>query len=391
MANGVKAASKSSIEISFTYRGIRCRERVRLPPTPQNLKKVENHRAAIMDAIYRQTFDYEATFPESKKLALFSENVGDVILIKDALDEWMKGSEPYFKSSTIRNYWKIINGRLVPEFGDYMLSEVTRYQVKKWCMSLNVSNKTMANMLSPLKSVLAEAYEDDIIEVDPLAGWSFRDRSKRRKPSSIDPFTQAEQAAIISATPYQENKNMIAFMFWTGLRTSELIALEWGDIDWLEHTARINKARTQGIKVAESTKTFAGDRHIKVLPPALKALKAQKQHTFLANKEIFLDPVRKEAWTGDQAIRRKVWIPALKKAGVRYRYPYQTRHTFASMMISSGENIRWLANHMGHANMAVTLRVYAKWLNDADPDAGMRAVSKFSEVKDLTAPNAGIK
>ncbi|WP_316867790.1 site-specific integrase [Ralstonia mannitolilytica] len=40
---------------------------------------------------------------------------------------------------------------------------------------------------------------------------------------------------------------------------------------------------------------------------------------------------------------------------MRYRKPYQTRHTYASMMLSAGEYLMWVARQMGHANATITL------------------------------------
>ena len=64
---GVRAVSNSTIEISFPYKGKRCRERVKLKPTPANLNRAKRHRAAILDAIDKGTFDYAVTFPDSPK------------------------------------------------------------------------------------------------------------------------------------------------------------------------------------------------------------------------------------------------------------------------------------------------------------------------------------
>jgi len=47
------------------------------------------------------------------------------------------------------------------------------------------------------------------------------------------------------------------------------------------------------------------------------------------------------------------------------------------MMISSGENISWLSKYLGHSNVMTTLKIYARWLADGDPNAGMKAVEKF--------------
>ena len=73
---GVVAVSASSIQISFTYKGINCRERLKLQPSPANLKRAEQHRAAILHAIERGSFDYTVTFPESPNRFKFSEQLG---------------------------------------------------------------------------------------------------------------------------------------------------------------------------------------------------------------------------------------------------------------------------------------------------------------------------
>ena len=73
------------------------------------------------------------------------------------------------------------------------------------------------------------------------------------------------------------------------------------------------------------------------------------------------------------------WLPALKKAEVRYRRQYQTRHTFASMMLTAGESPVWLAQQMGHSDLTMISRTYGRWIADAAPEAGNRAVEMFGE------------
>jgi len=68
---GVRAVS-DSIQITFMYRGVRCRERITLKPTATNLKKAEQHKAAIEHAISIGTFDYSVTFPGSPRAAKFA-------------------------------------------------------------------------------------------------------------------------------------------------------------------------------------------------------------------------------------------------------------------------------------------------------------------------------
>ncbi len=107
--------------------------------------------------------------------------------------------------------------------------------------------------------------------------------------------------------------------------------------------------------------------------PALEALKAQKAFTYLANQEVFQNPRTGERWVGDGPIRKTLWVYALKKAGVRYRRPYQTRHTYASMMLSAGEHPMWVAQQMGHSDWTMIARVYGRWMPTADEHAGSKA------------------
>ncbi|WP_414058492.1 Arm DNA-binding domain-containing protein [Pseudomonas sp. HR96] len=65
---GSSGISDSSIEITFIYRGVRCRERITLKPTATNLKKAEQYKAAIEHAISIGTFDYSVAFPGSARL-----------------------------------------------------------------------------------------------------------------------------------------------------------------------------------------------------------------------------------------------------------------------------------------------------------------------------------
>lgn len=94
--------------------------------------------------------------------------------------------------------------------------------------------------------------------------------------------------------------------------------------------------------------------------------------------EVFRNPGTGERWSGSQAVQR-IWVTALKRASVRYRRPYQTRHTYASMMLSAGEQPMWVAKQMGHKDWAMIIRVYGKWMPSADPDAGGKAADLFGE------------
>jgi len=61
-------------------------------------------------------------------------------------------------------------------------------------------------------------------------------------------------------------------------------------------------------------------------------------------------------------LRKEVWMPALEKAGLEYRPAIQMRHTFATMMLSAGEDIGWVQNMLGHSSLQMIFQRYFAWI-----------------------------
>lgn len=373
---GVRPASESSIQITFQYKDQRCREIVALKPTPANLKRAEQFRAAVIHSISLGTFDYSVTFPKSKHAAKFSDGRVTVDTVEQYLTKWLASKKKTLKASSYDGYRKVVDGMIIPEFDKTLLVAWKRRDVKAWLEGLKGGNKWLSNIQSIIRSSLSDAVDDEYLEANFMAGWSYARKEAPKEDSDVDPFTADEQRKVVAdCDPLLAN--MFQFAFWSGLRTSELIALDWSDVDFASGYVRVWKSMTSASKgEAETTKTKSSIRDVKLLAPARAALKAQKDHTFLQDGPIFIFPTSGKRWTGDEQIR-KVWTRVLKKAGIRYRRPYQTRHTYASMMLSASEHPMWVAQQMGHSDWAMIRKIYGKWMPDAEPDSGAKAEAIF--------------
>lgn len=374
--SGVKPISKSSIQITFQYQGVRCRENIQLKPTPANIKRVEKQRAAIIYAIEQGTFEYENYFPESPRAKLFLTTSGQTERVEDYLTDWLRSQKAILKASSYEGYRKVIDNLVIPRFGRLLLPQWKRKDVKVWLEAMSCGNKRLANIQSVIRKALSDAVDDELLDTNFMIDYCYQRKTQIKEEDDIDPFTIEEQRSILAKCS-PEMANQIKFSFWTGVRPSELIALSWGDIDFVRGHIKIRRAMTQASKgQAETTKTASGLREIKILGPTLEALQAQKPHSFLKGDPIFLNPSTGQRWTGDQQIR-DAWIRILKAAGVRYRWPYQTRHTYASMMVSAGEHPMWVAKQMGHRDWTMIAKIYAKWMPEADEHAGEKAEAIF--------------
>lgn len=344
------------------------------------MKRIALHRAAILDAISKGTFDYAITFPESPRRFQFSEKKSDGYLATDYLESWLENIKGAYKASTYDDYRKIVLNTLIPNLKGVFLPDVGVPHVKKICATMpKVTNKRLANVQSVLRKALDDAITEELITINPIKNWQFERKVQTLvvEDDEIDPFTPEEQAKILQNVVHPEHAPLFKFAFWTGLRTSELCALLWTDIDFVRCCVSVTKAKTQASNDVEIPKTQRSRRFVKLLSPALEALEQQKQYTFGKSEHVFLNPRTGQPWTGDQPIRRRAWEPALRQANVRYRKAYQTRHTYASMMLTSGENPAWIAGQMGHVDTGMIFKHYGRWIQGMNPEAGNKAVMMF--------------
>lgn len=345
----------NSIILDFTYQGQRCRESLRTKPTKTFMKEASRKREAILHEIAMGTFDYAKHFPWSKNALKFSTNKAALITIEEALKSWLAKAEKRCQRSTIRDYNSAVYHHLIPNFGSLTLDEFSVSHVYEWLDTLAISNKRINNVLGPLRQTLKDAFYDGVIDTNPMDRFRYLPLETREP----NPFKSIEIAAILSQLEGQ-CRNLIEFAFWSGLRTSELIALRWVDVDLEKQQAHIRSARVRGIE--KSTKTTSGIRSVELQPAAKSALESQRKLNPQGDV-VFIDPTTNKPWVGDHTIRKRVWIPALKSANIDYRNPYQTRHTFASMMLSQGRNPMWVAQQMGHKDWGMIRKTYGRWIN----------------------------
>ncbi len=299
------------------------------------------------------------------------------IKVEDYLTDWLQAQKHRLKASTYDGYRTIIVNFVIPAFGSKTLNQLRRKEIKDWLASMTCSNKRMNNIQSVIRKALSDAVDDELLENNIMSNFSYQKKDSPKEYDDIDPFTKEEQQAILAVCPL-DVAAQFQFLFWSGLRTSEFIALDWNQIDFFMKEARISKAITQASRgIAEVPKTKAGHRRIKLLRPALDALVLQKQFSYEKGKAVFLNPTTGRRWTGDSPIR-KLWVQTLDLANVRYRRPYQTRHTYASMMLSAGENPMWVAQQMGHNDWTMIARIYGRWMPSANENAGQKAESIFA-------------
>ena len=351
---GIKA-NNSSITISFTYNDIRCRETVKVKPTKSALTEMARKRDVILYEIEFGNFDYLKHFPNSKKAKTLTSNDAKKITIKNMVDNWFQRNQKDWEYSTKRGYISKINHHIEPNFGHITVDNFKPSIFKDWGATSSLSGKSKNEVRSILRSAFQELYIDEIIDGNPI------DRVKRFKhiKKEPEPFNEIEREKILAQMEGQV-RNLYEFAFWTGLRTSELLALRKCDIDLDRKVIFVRKALVHGRE--KETKTRYSSRTHQLHEKAFNVLTAQLELSSFDHERIFLNPKNNEPWRDDRAIYFNCWVPAVKLSGVKFRKQYNTRHTYASTMLTENKPIAWLANQLGHSNATETLKTYARWI-----------------------------
>jgi integrase len=358
---GVRTTGAKSIQIDFRYQGIRCRERLRLAPTPANLKYAARLKAAIEHEIATGTFDYARHFPNSPRARRLV--AGSASTVRRALLTYCGSLSNSVEPETLRDYER--DAEIIARWfdKDRTLGSLTRKDIRQAVAKQTLSRQRISNLLRPLRGAFEQALEDGTVTENPLLGFKIR-RTGSIPETGIDPFTPEE----VEALDRTDLGALWTFWAWTGLRSGELIGLRWADVDRDNWTVTVRRAVRRGREKAP--KTSAGLRTIALLPAARAALERNGAARG-EQAEVFLNPNTSEGWHEAKALNR-AFARACRKAKVRRRYAYQLRHTFATWALSAGENPAWIAKQMGHRDVQVIYDHYAKWMGELDTKAGSR-------------------
>ena len=386
---GVDVRAKS-IRVTFTLNGKQERHTLivngmPLPPSPANLKYAERLAAEIREKVRLGQFSLVEYFPAAGDTQA-QTSVGT------QMDNWLKAQR--IEESTRAGYssgvkfWKEAscddNG--TPLGGLAVRGLKTRHILTAIAARPELTGKTINNYVQVLREAMELAVTDGELKENPVA----KIQPAKHQKAPPDPFTRDEADKIVAdmaAKHPGQAANFVEFWMWTGMRTSEIFGLRWANVDRASSSVRGAEAVVRGVQ-KDNTKTNTA-RTVKLNSVALAAITRQKQHTFLAGDFVFNDPRYSTPWVDERAFRRSYWTPTLKRLGIRYRRPYNMRHTYATIMLMAGMNHSFCAKQLGHS-VEMFQRTYSKWIDGQQDDAEMgrleAALSPSYPQKQIKAP-----
>jgi hypothetical protein len=128
--------------------------------------------------------------------------------------------------------------------------------------------------------------------------------------------------------------------------------------DFVHRTIAVREGRVRHVEGLP--KTDGSVRDVDMLTPVYEALRQHRAATWLRGDHALRNQEGRPIET--TTLRRRIWYPALKRGGIRRRTMYQTRHTFATLMLATGENPEWIAKQLGHTSTQMLFQRYAKFI-----------------------------
>lgn len=340
---------------------------------------------AHLDAVTTQVTRGEYVPPE-----------GGEVSVGAVLDKFMAGVD--VKRSTRQGYNSAIEAHIRPRWGSVPLRAITVSDVRAWLTEIQrgdpkaetrqkqegLSTGSARKTARVFSMALQSAVDDNLIARNPFDRVKLPRESQPRQGMSL---TQDQLHSVVAAMPTKQDRTLTLVLGYCGLRWGEAIGLTVRAIDW--QGRRLNIFRTYGeaggSPYAETPKDH--ERRWVPFPPFLQShledLAVGKQ----SDDDLFSNRAGKP-FQGSNWLPR-VLRPALKAAGIpdyESRVIHDLRHTYASLAVQAGANIKQLQRSMGHADPGFTLRVYADLFETDYAELGERLEPTADALRTLDDP-----
>jgi integrase len=319
------------------------------------------------------------------------------------------------KPATAFNHQSFLKTQLLPAWGS---KEVTpevfsRLELKHWIARLRgsegprvLSDSTLSAYLPILTIILDYATERGLLPVNPMRGgaplWHATERA-----ADVDAFTPTELRQIVAAARAVDPDFgvLVQITAQTGLRPGEILGLRRCDLDL--HAGTIHVRGTWSRKALGSPKNRSSVRKVSLLYPTTEdtaqwrptSAGFETRRVLEGLRGLRVVPADPEARIFNYSTigLSRLWRRAVAKAGVRYRKPHATRHSFASILLSRGANLLAVQKAGGWRSASVLLETYSHWIEEAEEapasSAASRAVTQAAdgETQPIFEPGATSK
>jgi integrase len=293
----------------------------------------------------------------------------------EVADEWL-ATKRRLRPKTLAGYRSALKCHLLPYFGELRIGHVTEDRVAAFVADMERKTKrtrknatnvpaptlkgwTVQGALTPLSGIMAHAVRKGYVARNPVTLLTRDERpEKNERPKRI--LEPDEIDRLLAAAP-EKYRPIIATAIYTGLRLGELLGLRWADVDFAQGVVNVRGQVTQAGGRVEYGKTENALREVVLAPEVARMLAEHRLRSSFSGDEDFVFASGAGTPLHYRNVERRGMDEAVARAGLAGEAKlvfHQLRHTYASMLIAQGLDPAQVCSQMGHANPAITLRIY---------------------------------
>lgn len=317
--------------------------------------------------------------------------------VETYIGEWLAAKSPALKPSTAATYTSFLKTYVTPYIGGLEMSKVDGGTLNTLYALLladgrtgqsgrrgGLSPKTVRNVHGMLHRAFADAVKWRRLAVNPC---DSADQPRKNEPEMM--IWTGEQMRVFRDSVADDRLSGVwRLLLTSGMRRGELLGIRWSDLDLTSASLTIRQTMTMvgGLAERGTPKTRAGSRTIALDRGTLAALKTWKKQQ--ASERLLMGA----GWRGGvdlvvtepdgSAVHPEVFSRRFKAqaktAGLPIVRFHDARHSYATAALKAGVPVKVLSQRLGHADVSVTLRIYAHVMpGDDEAAADLAATAIF--------------
>ena len=314
----------------------------------------------------RQWFNNETVLFDNGESKYNKKITPNVLTVKELYNMWLETYQHTVEESTLNKTMNFFNVHIIPEWGDTLVSDIKPLDLQRYINTLQSKILSYRKIAGYFRRLLSLAVRLDMIAVDPFTKIEMpRERRHLNKPKQFMDVDEFKAFIGVLDNQYSQiNRQAYTLLrlgAFTGMRTEELLALQWRHIDFDNGYVSITQALGRGLggsTYIKEPKSQTSKRTLKIDNTMLSILsdwyevteyRTSKDYVF-SNQGQTLQPLRPNKWLHDVSNKYNVAV------GLSM---HKLRHTWATLALDQGATVKQVQTYLGHADVSMTLNVYS--------------------------------